>query len=91
MGRVKHKNADNCIEIDKPSPSTSALHSKKIIAPAIKATVPIVTHQKEKERTGKGQVIDVEEEARKQNIEKYKNSLFGVEEKKPAPKNVESE
>lgn len=46
VSRVRHKNADNCIEIDKPSPSNSAILSKKITIPAIKAPLPIVTHQK---------------------------------------------
>jgi hypothetical protein len=44
--RIKHKNAENCIVLDHPSASTTAINSKKITTSTIKATVPIVTHQK---------------------------------------------
>ncbi len=46
VNRIKHKNAEKCIVVDQPSASTTAFNSKKIMTPAIKATIPIVTHQK---------------------------------------------
>jgi hypothetical protein len=81
MNRIKNKQKDSCINLDSPTTLPSAIQSTKLPTHTIKASLPIVTHQKEKERVGKTEVINVEEESAKMNCEIYKNAIFRTDDK----------
>jgi hypothetical protein len=66
LKRVKHK--QNVIDITDSQSTSSAINSAKLPSTNNKPALPIVTHQKERERANKEAVINVESESTKFNV-----------------------
>ena len=75
MKRIRSKNT--VIDVEDNRQIAPAMQSNKIPVASIKALLPIGPHKKDNKAASKEIVINVEAEATKANVEKYKKSLFG--------------